>query len=80
VDRVVVVAVQPSTQVGRLIAGSVLTEVEARTRVAAQMPVEERLKHADHRIDGERSLPEVREQAREIWLDLCREAGTALAD
>ena len=75
VDRVLVVAVQPSTQVRRLIAGFGLGEAEAEARVHSQMPVGERLRHADYRLDGEAPLPQVRSQVTAIWQDLCLRAG-----
>jgi dephospho-CoA kinase len=75
VDRVAVVAVQPSVQVRRLIAGSRLTEAEARARLSSQITVEQRLRHADYRIDGERALEDVRDQVGAIWADLGRTAG-----
>jgi dephospho-CoA kinase len=62
VDRVIVVAVDEATQVRRLMARDALTEPEARARLEAQLPLEERLKHADEVVDG--TLPPARLKAR----------------
>jgi dephospho-CoA kinase len=72
VDRVVVIAVQPSTQAHRLIAGFGLGETAAWQRVRAQLAPEERLRYADYRLDGELPLNELRGQVSIIWQDLCR--------
>jgi len=72
VDKIVVVAAQPSTQVARLMAGLRLTPSQAEARVQAQLPLRQRLRHADYRIDGEAALPETREQVSAVWDDLLR--------
>lgn len=72
VDRVLVIAVQPSTQAHRLIAGFGLGEAAAWQRVHAQIAPEERLRYADYRLDGELPLNELRGQVTVIWQDLCR--------
>jgi dephospho-CoA kinase len=72
VDRVVVVAVQPSTQEHRLIAGFGYEAVEARARVRSQMPAERRLRYADYTLNGELPLPTLRSEAAVLWRELCR--------
>ena len=72
VDRLVVVAVQPSTQVARLIAGFSLSEREAWARVEAQMPAEARRKQAHYSLDGERPLTTLRNDVAAIWHHLSR--------
>lgn len=62
VDRVVVVRVDEQTQVGRLMARDGLSETQARARIGAQMPMAERLGHADEIVDG--TLPPDRLEAR----------------
>jgi len=62
VDKVIVVAVDEATQVRRLMARDGLSEPEARARLAAQLPLEARLEHADEVVDG--TLPPVRLKAR----------------
>jgi dephospho-CoA kinase len=53
-DVVVVVACDPATQRARLIARDRLSEVEADRRIAAQRPIEEKVRDADYvvRTDG----------------------------
>lgn len=71
VDRLLVVTVQPSTQVQRLIAGF-MTEEEARARISAQLPASRRLRHADHHLDGELPLPELRARVETLWGEFLR--------
>lgn len=72
VDRVVVLNVQPSTQVGRLMAGFGLTVCQAEARLRSQMPAERRLRYGDYIINGELSLSATQQQVEAAWQDLCR--------
>jgi dephospho-CoA kinase len=60
-DGLVVAWCRPEQQMERLLARG-LSEVEARRRIAAQMPAEEKLKFATERIDCSGSLEETRRQ------------------
>lgn len=51
-DTVIVVAVDEATQVRRLMERDGLTETGARARLAAQLPLEKRLRYADEVVDG----------------------------
>jgi dephospho-CoA kinase len=53
-DRVIVAACTPEAQLARLIARNGLSDDEARQRIAAQMPIQEKVRRADHviRTDG----------------------------
>ena len=53
-DAVVVTAVDPETQVSRVIKRDGVSEEEARLRLAAQLPIDEKVKRADFviRTDG----------------------------
>jgi dephospho-CoA kinase len=53
-DVIIVTACQLDTQIRRLIARDRITEEDARQRIAAQMPLEEKVRRADHviRTDG----------------------------
>ena len=53
-DTVIVTACDPQTQVKRLVARDRITEAEARQRIAAQLPIDEKVRRADHviRTDG----------------------------
>ncbi len=64
-DGLVVAWCKPEQQVERLIARG-LSEVEARRRIASQMPVEEKLKFATVKIDCSGTLEETRRQVEEL--------------
>lgn len=60
-DGLVVAWCRPEQQIERLMARG-LSEVEARRRIAAQMPGEEKLKFATEKIDCSGSMDETRRQ------------------
>jgi dephospho-CoA kinase len=60
-DGLVVAWCEPEQQLERLRARG-LSEAEARRRIAAQLPVEEKLRHATEKIDCSGSLEESRHQ------------------
>jgi dephospho-CoA kinase len=60
-DGLVVAWCAPEQQVARLIARG-LSEAETRRRIAAQLPVEEKLRYATEKIDCSGSLEETRRQ------------------
>ena len=64
-DGLVVAWCKPEQQVERLIARG-LSEVEARRRIASQMPVEEKLKFATVKMDCSGTLEETRRQVEEL--------------
>jgi dephospho-CoA kinase len=64
-DGLVVTWCRPEQQMERLIARG-MTEQEARSRIAAQMPVEEKLKLATYKIDCSQSIEETRRQVGEL--------------
>jgi dephospho-CoA kinase len=64
-DGLVVTWCKPEQQMERLFARG-LNEVEARRRIAAQMPAEEKLKFATERIDCSGSLEETRRQVEDL--------------
>jgi dephospho-CoA kinase len=57
-DAVVVAACSPELQVTRVMARDGLTEAAVRQRIAAQMPIEEKVKRADYVIDTSGSFAE----------------------
>ena len=67
VERVIVVWVDTQTQLRRLQERDGLSEEEARRRVAAQMPLDEKRARADHVIDNTGSLKETRAQVEAIY-------------
>ncbi|MBF4137105.1 MULTISPECIES: dephospho-CoA kinase [Streptomyces] len=69
-DLVIVVDVEPQTQVERLVRSRGMSEEEARARMAAQAGREERLAVADIVIDNEVSLDALRGRVAEVWAEL----------
>jgi len=64
-DGLVVVWCKPEQQVERLLARG-LSETEARRRIAAQLPVEEKLQQATEKIDCSGSFEETRRQVQAL--------------
>ena len=72
-DAVVVAACQPDEQVRRVMARDRLPDRDARARLAAQWPIEEKVKRADHVIWTDRGFAETDRQVGEIYGRLIRE-------
>lgn len=68
-DGVLVVWCKPEQQIERLVSRG-FTEQEARRRIAAQLPVEEKLKRATVKINCSGSLAETRRQVQEFTTNL----------
>ena len=75
-DGVVVTWCKPEQQLARLLARGFSAE-EARRRIAAQMPVEEKLRYATERIDCSGTLKEIRKQVEALAAKLRRAASRA---
>jgi dephospho-CoA kinase len=67
VEAVVVVWVDPVTQLRRLTEREPLSEAEARRRIQAQMPLDEKRIRADHLVDNTGSLARTRQQVEAIY-------------
>lgn len=52
---VICIAAKPETQIQRLMATRGYTEVEARARIEAQLPIEEKIRRADYVIQNDHS-------------------------
>jgi len=72
-DGLVVAYCRPEQQLERLRARG-MSEVEAKRRIAAQMPVDEKLRHATEKIECSGTLQETRAQVRALAAKL-RKAG-----
>ncbi|MGB2634281.1 MAG: dephospho-CoA kinase [Candidatus Acidiferrum sp.] len=72
-DGLVVAYCRPEQQMERLRARG-MSEIEAKRRLAAQMPVEEKLKHATETIDCSGTLEETRSQVRALAAKVRRRA------
>jgi dephospho-CoA kinase len=64
-DGLVVTWCKPEQQMQRLTARG-MTEQEAKSRIAAQMPVEEKLKLATYKIDCSQSIEDTRRQVQDL--------------
>jgi dephospho-CoA kinase len=74
-DRLLVVfADDDRTRIARLMARSSLTEVEAKARLAAQMPQLEKVRLADFVVDNSGTPDETRAQVAKFWEALNAEA------
>ena len=69
-DRVVVVACSPDVQLGRLLQRGSIDRSAAEKLVKSQMPLEEKIKRADHLVWNNGGREELAEQARllvQLW-------------
>ncbi|MFQ5736388.1 MAG: dephospho-CoA kinase [Thermodesulfobacteriota bacterium] len=71
-DRVVVVYADEEQQVERQVARNGITREQAKARVRAQMPLKEKLKYADYRIDNTGGIEETLRLAEELYEKLRR--------
>ncbi len=69
-DEVIVVAADPDTQVKRVMQRNDLSEVEARKRLSAQLPIDEKIRRADHVIRTNDSLADTDKQVKRVWESL----------
>jgi dephospho-CoA kinase len=66
-DAVIVAACEPAEQVRRVMARDGLSERDARARLAAQWPIEEKVKRATHVIWTDRGFAETDRQIRDLY-------------
>ena len=69
-DKLVVVWCSPEIQLARLMDRSGLDESEAKQRIAAQMPQDEKKRYADHLIDTSAGFDDTRRQTLELVTEL----------
>ena len=69
-DRLIVVACSPAMQLARLMTRDGLAESEAKARIAAQMPMEKKIRFADYVIDTSGSLKSTLDQVDIIYQKL----------
>ncbi len=74
-DAVLVVHVDPETQLRRLMARDGLARAEALARIEAQLPLDEKAGMADHVIDNSGEPGETARQARSVWARVMGGAG-----
>ncbi len=66
-DRVIVVACPPALQLTRLMARNALSETEARQRIAAQLPIDDKVRWADYVIDTGGTTAETDGRVNKLW-------------
>ena len=66
-ERVIVCACDPAEQVRRIMARDDLPAAEARERLAAQWPIEEKVARADYVIRTDGTFAETEQQVREVF-------------
>jgi dephospho-CoA kinase len=71
-DAVIVTAVDPDEQVRRVMKRDNLTESDARQRLAAQMPIDEKAARANYVVRTSGSYKETDQQVRAIFDELSR--------
>ena len=71
-DVVVVVAARPQTQLDRLVRLRGMAEEEARQRLAAQAPLEDKLAVATHVLSNDGPLADLAPQVDRLWQELTR--------
>jgi dephospho-CoA kinase len=73
-DAVIVAACEPAEQVRRVMARDGLSERDARARLAAQWPIEEKVKRATHVIWTDRGFAETDKQIEDVHARLTEDA------
>ena len=66
-DEVWVTTTPEDQVVQRIQARNNLTEEQVRARIASQMPVEERVKHADVVVENDQDLEALRQKVEKLW-------------
>ena len=66
-DAVIVAACTPEEQIRRVISRDGLTDADAQARLAAQWPIDEKVRRATHVIWTDRGFTETDRQVREIF-------------
>ena len=69
-DAVIVTACPPDMQVQRIVRRDGLTEAEARQRVAAQLPIDEKVSRADFVIDTSAAVADTNRQVLDLYTRL----------
>lgn len=73
-DKVIVVTASIETQIKRATLGIGISAEEARARIDAQMPIEEKIKAADFVIDNNGEIEDTLKRTREVFEELSKEA------
>ena len=74
-DLVVVAACRPDQQLARLIARTHLSEADARSRIAAQLPLADKVDRADYVIDTGGTREQTTSRTKAVWKKLQTKIG-----
>ena len=74
-DKLIVVHCQTQVQLERLMKRDNISREEAERRITAQMPQEEKKKHADYLIDTSAGFESARQQTTAVWQELSGHGG-----
>lgn len=66
-DRMIVVYVEPEIQLKRVMERDGISEEEAKCIIAAQMPIDEKLKYAHYIIDNSGDLENLRSEVKRVY-------------
>jgi dephospho-CoA kinase len=66
-DKVIVIACDPATQLRRVIERDQLAEADARLRIAAQLPIEEKIRRADYVIRTDGTFEDTDRQVKSVY-------------
>ena len=69
-DEVIVVAVDAETQIARVMERNGISEAEARQRLRSQLPIDEKIRRANHVIRTNDSLADTDKQVKRVWESL----------
>lgn len=67
VDEVIVVAAEPGTQQSRLTTRRGSSVEQAQSRITAQMPIDEKIEHADRVVWNDGSIESLERSVRALW-------------
>jgi dephospho-CoA kinase len=71
-DKVIVTACDQAAQIRRIVERDSLTEAEARQRIAAQMPLDEKIRRADFVIRTDGAFVDTEKQVRAVLKEIAR--------
>ncbi len=73
-DRLIVVTADQATQIARLRRRNGLARAEALRRIRAQLPIAEKVRLADHVLDGTKPLSQLRREVQRLYRTLSQTA------
>jgi dephospho-CoA kinase len=75
-DVVILVSISPEDQIQRLIQRNGYSREDANARLASQMPIADKIPHADYVIDNRGPIEKTGAAVHEVWKELKEKKGT----